>query len=129
MATAKRAKIVDQFNDPTSPEFVFLLSSKAGGCGINLIGASRLILFEPGGWKGQHGCGMELMGSQTGTPPRISKPLLGFGATGSRNNVSCFGFRLSYWGLSDLFQALSTGSSQLGPSKRKFTSVKLRSSP
>ena len=48
MATAKRGKIVDQFNDPASPEFIFLLSSKAGGCGINLIGANRLILFEPG---------------------------------------------------------------------------------
>lgn len=48
MPTAKRAKIVDQFNDPESPQFVFLLSSKAGGCGINLIGASRLILFDPG---------------------------------------------------------------------------------
>jgi hypothetical protein len=48
MPTAKRAKIVDQFNNPESPQFVFLLSSKAGGCGINLIGASRLILFDPG---------------------------------------------------------------------------------
>jgi DNA repair and recombination RAD54-like protein len=47
MTIAKRQKIVDQFNDPTSPQFIFLLSSKAGGCGINLIGANRLILFDP----------------------------------------------------------------------------------
>jgi DNA repair and recombination RAD54-like protein len=38
---------VDQFNDPARDEFVFLLSSKAGGCGLNLIGGNRLILFDP----------------------------------------------------------------------------------
>ncbi|KAH3680777.1 hypothetical protein WICMUC_000128 [Wickerhamomyces mucosus] len=43
----KRQKLVDRFNDPESPEFIFLLSSKAGGCGINLIGANRLILIDP----------------------------------------------------------------------------------
>jgi DNA repair and recombination RAD54-like protein len=43
----KRQKLVDQFNDPANGAFVFLLSSKAGGCGINLIGANRLILFDP----------------------------------------------------------------------------------
>ena len=42
MTIKKRAKVVDQFNDPTSPEFIFMLSSKAGGCGLNLIGANRL---------------------------------------------------------------------------------------
>jgi hypothetical protein len=26
---------------------VFLLSSKAGGCGLNLIGGNRLVLFDP----------------------------------------------------------------------------------
>ena len=30
-----------------SPEFVFMLSSKAGGCGLNLIGANRLVMFDP----------------------------------------------------------------------------------
>lgn len=44
----KRQKLVDRFNDPEAPEFVFLLSSKAGGCGLNLIGANRLVLFDPG---------------------------------------------------------------------------------
>jgi len=47
MGTKKRDKIVQQFNDPTTNEFVFLLSSKAGGCGLNLIGANRLIMFDP----------------------------------------------------------------------------------
>jgi DNA repair and recombination protein RAD54 and RAD54-like protein len=47
MNVNKRQKLVDKFNDPNGEEFVFLLSSKAGGCGINLIGANRLILFDP----------------------------------------------------------------------------------
>ncbi|KAJ3414587.1 DNA-dependent ATPase protein rad54 [Chytridiales sp. JEL 0842] len=47
MTIPKRQKLVDKFNDPISPEFVFLLSSKAGGCGLNLIGANRLVLFDP----------------------------------------------------------------------------------
>ncbi|OBA19580.1 putative SWI/SNF family member, DNA-dependent ATPase [Metschnikowia bicuspidata var. bicuspidata NRRL YB-4993] len=47
MGINKRQKIVDKFNDPNGPEFIFLLSSKAGGCGINLIGANRLVLMDP----------------------------------------------------------------------------------
>ncbi|KAJ5630961.1 DNA repair protein rhp54 [Penicillium longicatenatum] len=47
MNIKKRQKLVDKFNDPDGPEFVFLLSSKAGGCGLNLIGANRLVLFDP----------------------------------------------------------------------------------
>jgi DNA repair and recombination protein RAD54 and RAD54-like protein len=37
MTIPKRQKIVDKFNNPNEPEFIFLLSSKAGGCGINLV--------------------------------------------------------------------------------------------
>lgn len=47
MNVNKRQKLVDKFNDPEGDEFVFLLSSKAGGCGLNLIGANRLVLFDP----------------------------------------------------------------------------------
>ncbi|KAI1966630.1 DNA-dependent ATPase protein rad54 [Ophidiomyces ophidiicola] len=47
MNVKKRQKLVDKFNDPDGEEFVFLLSSKAGGCGINLVGANRLVLFDP----------------------------------------------------------------------------------
>ncbi|KAL8871614.1 MAG: hypothetical protein Q9174_002593 [Haloplaca sp. 1 TL-2023] len=47
MNVNKRQKLVDKFNDPEGGEFVFLLSSKAGGCGLNLIGANRLVLFDP----------------------------------------------------------------------------------
>lgn len=47
VTSSKRTKLVDTFNDPTSGAFAFLLSSKAGGCGINLIGGNRLVLFDP----------------------------------------------------------------------------------
>ena len=47
MTIKKRAKVVESFNDPASPEFIFMLSSKAGGCGLNLIGANRLVMFDP----------------------------------------------------------------------------------
>jgi DNA repair and recombination RAD54-like protein len=47
MNVNKRQKLVEKFNDPNGEEFVFLLSSKAGGCGLNLIGANRLVLFDP----------------------------------------------------------------------------------
>lgn len=43
----KRQKMVDEFNDPGSSLIAFLLSSKAGGCGLNLIGGNRLVLFDP----------------------------------------------------------------------------------
>ncbi|XP_013863536.1 DNA repair and recombination protein RAD54-like [Austrofundulus limnaeus] len=47
MSIKKRAKIVERFNSPQNPEFIFMLSSKAGGCGLNLIGANRLVMFDP----------------------------------------------------------------------------------
>ena len=40
----KRQVLVDKFNVAISPERVFLLSSKAGGCGLNLIGANHLVM-------------------------------------------------------------------------------------
>ena len=45
-STKNRKKYNDEFNDPTANYFAFLLSSKAGGCGLNLIGGSRLVMFD-----------------------------------------------------------------------------------
>ncbi|KAF2271863.1 uncharacterized protein EI97DRAFT_427451 [Westerdykella ornata] len=44
---AKRQPLVEKFNrsDPKS-SFAFLLSAKSGGVGLNLIGASRIVLFD-----------------------------------------------------------------------------------
>ena len=47
MSIKKRGKVVENFNDPKSSEFIFMLSSKAGGCGLNLIGANRLVMYDP----------------------------------------------------------------------------------
>jgi superfamily II DNA/RNA helicase len=47
ISSNKRTKLVEEFNSPVSGAFAFLLSSKAGGCGINLIGGNRLVLFDP----------------------------------------------------------------------------------
>lgn len=42
-----RQPMVDSFNNGSvSHSFAFLLSSKAGGCGLNLIGANRLIMVD-----------------------------------------------------------------------------------
>ncbi|XP_055489553.1 DNA repair and recombination protein RAD54B isoform X1 [Leucoraja erinacea] len=41
-----RQQIVESFNSRHNEKFIFLLSSKAGGVGLNLIGASRLILYD-----------------------------------------------------------------------------------
>jgi DNA repair and recombination RAD54-like protein len=43
-----RQVIVDTFNRCSADRnFCLLLSAKAGGCGLNLIGANRLIMFDP----------------------------------------------------------------------------------
>ncbi len=45
--SGKRQILVDDFNRSSSTAvFAFLLSAKAGGMGLNLIGASRLVLFD-----------------------------------------------------------------------------------
>ena len=42
-----RQPMVDSFNNGSvNHSFAFLLSSKAGGCGLNLIGANRLIMLD-----------------------------------------------------------------------------------
>lgn len=45
--SSKRQGLIDSFNrSPADMCFAFLLSAKSGGVGLNLIGASRLVLFD-----------------------------------------------------------------------------------
>ena len=41
-----RLTIVDRFNDPNSGVFAFLLSTRAGGQGLNLVGADVVVLHD-----------------------------------------------------------------------------------
>ncbi|XP_051016282.1 DNA repair and recombination protein RAD54B [Acomys russatus] len=43
---SQRQQIVDGFNSKYSTDFIFLLSSKAGGVGLNLTGGSHLVLYD-----------------------------------------------------------------------------------
>jgi DNA excision repair protein ERCC-6 len=50
-AAAQRQKLVDKFNeasfdDPEAP-FIFLLTTRVGGLGINLTSANRVIVYDP----------------------------------------------------------------------------------
>mmetsp|Transcript_1162 Transcript_1162/g.3838 ORF Transcript_1162/g.3838 Transcript_1162/m.3838 type:complete len:504 (+) Transcript_1162:241-1752(+) len=51
--TEKRTSLVDQFNADESNVFVFLLSTKAGGVGINLVAATVVVIFDPN-WNPAH---------------------------------------------------------------------------
>ena len=41
-----RQKLVDKFNDSKNPICVFLLGAKAGGAGLNMVGANRMIMMD-----------------------------------------------------------------------------------
>jgi len=46
-STAEKQRLIDKFNAPDSPYFAFLLSTKAGGVGINLATADTVIIMDP----------------------------------------------------------------------------------
>ncbi|CAJ0961335.1 unnamed protein product, partial [Mesorhabditis belari] len=46
VATKDRQKVIKQFNESKYYNTVLLVSTKTGGTGLNLIGASRLVLFD-----------------------------------------------------------------------------------
>lgn len=46
IATGPRRQAIDHFNAPDSNDFCFILSTRAGGLGINLMTADTVILFD-----------------------------------------------------------------------------------
>lgn len=51
----ERLQLVNKFNDPESTIGVFLISTKAGGMGLNLPSATNVVLFDPS-WNPAHDC-------------------------------------------------------------------------
>lgn len=47
ISSLQKQKRIDQFNAPESPLFAFLLSTRAGGVGINLATADTVIIMDP----------------------------------------------------------------------------------
>ncbi|GAA5862724.1 hypothetical protein JCM3774_001897 [Rhodotorula dairenensis] len=48
-----RMLLVDEFNDPDGDKFCFLISTRAGGVGLNLTAANRVVIFDPN-WNPAH---------------------------------------------------------------------------
>ena len=97
MTIKKRAKVVDEFNDPSSSQFIFMLSSKAGGCGLNLIGANRLVsvvfILHSGHFVMSciEPCSSRLCSPLTGPPPMTSRRWPACGGTARRRSASSTG--------------------------------------
>jgi len=87
----ERQQSIDRFNSPKSEQFVFLLSTRAGGLGINLATADTVIIYDSdwnphndiqvgrsgwGGWGAECQVGgsifiskMKVFNSDAGHPP------------------------------------------------------------
>jgi transcriptional regulator ATRX len=46
VTSSKRQNMIDEFNHPECDSFVFLISTRAGGLGITLTAATRVIVFD-----------------------------------------------------------------------------------
>ncbi len=52
MSLAERTEVVDDFNN-SAEQFVFLISTKAGGVGLNIVSANKVVIFDPN-WNPAH---------------------------------------------------------------------------
>ena len=99
------------FNRPGNTTFAFLLSSKAGGVGLNLIGASRIALVDPDWNPGE--CRHRVPSSLrvNNATPHTTQPMI-----------------VKLWHACGVMvrsvMCTSTGSCPQAPSKRKCTSAR-----
>jgi SNF2 family DNA or RNA helicase len=49
----ERMRMVDNFQDPELDHFVMLISTQAGGVGLNLTAANKVVIFDPD-WSETH---------------------------------------------------------------------------
>lgn len=47
--------MVDDFQDPKQDHFILLISTQAGGVGLNLTAANKVVIFDPD-WSECHDC-------------------------------------------------------------------------
>lgn len=73
--TEERGTVVDVFNSPGSPTFVFLLSTRTGGVGLNLQAADTVIMYDTD-WNPQIDLQAQArvhrLGQQRKVPPTVS---------------------------------------------------------
>ena len=94
LAGARQAAIA-RFNEPDSSRFIFLLSTRACGLGINLASADTVVIFDSGAHLPRRACCVLMLMlthcvcAQIGTRTRTCRPCLARTASGRRARWLC----------------------------------------